>query len=117
MVKIIIAFTILAGSLYVAFAAVDFLLKLWRILPQPTIVDNPSKKEQIIEAFLESLNIWELSSNPSAAINSVSSCEIEVGAACSEVVANVEGLESGVSAIVESTGEHLVTAIENISNF
>ena len=116
MVKIIIAFTILASSMYVVFAAVDFILKLWRILPQPIAVNNPSKKEQIIEAFLESLKIWEFSPSHSAAIHSVGNCELEVGAACSEVAANVESWSEGVGTIIESSGEHIVNAIENISH-
>ena len=49
-------------------------------------------------------------------VNPVHVCEIEADAVCTEVSASVEGLEEEIQAVVESAGEHIVSAIECLSS-
>ena len=118
MVSALAAFLILWIAMYLSIKIINFIFAISNLSSQPkaTLFQKTEDKnwwERIIEASLEYLQWTDFSDSKA---NSVSACEIEVGAVCGEVVANIEGLEEGIGAIVESTGEQIFSAIAELIN-
>ena len=117
MIKTILALTIVCGSMFATIKVLDFIFALWRILPQSPEVRHKSIRSRIIEAILEAFEWSNFSTNNTTSINGIgNTCEIEASAACDRVAADFEGLEEGIQAAIESAGEHIINAIEGLSN-
>ncbi|MGD1920842.1 MAG: hypothetical protein ACFCAD_19345 [Pleurocapsa sp.] len=85
-------------------------------LDNQTKTQDKSLWKRIIEAALEYLQWTNLSASNVNALHSINPCEIELEAVSGEAGGNIEGIEESISAIAESVGENIATAIENLSN-
>ena len=132
MINIVIAFVILAGSMYLAFRSVDAISARFNLFPKRH--KPQSKTERLVESITDGLQIAEHSICNHQAI---ASCEIEgeKGAGClrisnrlveiiardracpvsTEVTNNAEGLAEGMQALAESAGEHVSAIVEGLS--
>ena len=121
MVNIVIAFIILWIGMYISIKIVNLIFFGSHQSSQSPNRRSPNRQEQswlarLVESTLEYLQWASLSPYHENIAHAASASEIEVSAVCSEAAINVEGIEEGLQAVVESAGEHIVTAIEGLSN-
>lgn len=120
MINIALALIILGIAMYISIEIVNFIFNIAHLAKSPDMRSPNLQRQSILERLISSAGEYlqwsSFSTHQEQIANSINASEMEMSAVCSEVATNIEGIEEGLQVLAESAGEHIITAIDNLSN-